>query len=90
MIAPRLLIVGSAAEDRGADPAAEFLTTLHASAAWKLLGEKGLVCPDRMPEPGDLFAEGCVGYHLRGHRHYLSREDWGAYMRFLDGKWKQA
>ena len=43
LIAPRCLMVGSAAEDRGADPASEFLTTLHASSAGELLGKKGLI-----------------------------------------------
>jgi len=88
LIAPRLLCVGSAEEDRGADPPSEFLTTLHASAAWELLGAPGLISPDRMPVPGDHFTEGNVGYHLRAHKHYLSREDWNAYIRFLDRKFK--
>ena len=84
MIAPRLLCVGSAAEDRGADPESEFLTTLHASSAWELLGSKGLICPDRMPVPGDSFLEGNVGYHLRAGKHALTPEDWDVYLRFLD------
>ena len=88
LIAPRFLCVGSAILDKGADPATEFLTTLHASSAWELLGVRGLVCPDRMPLPSDLFIEGNVGYHLRDHRHFLSREDWGAYIKFLDLKFK--
>jgi len=86
LIAPRYLCVGSAEEDYGADPASEFLTSLHASAAWELLGEQGLVTPDRMPVPGDHFAEGNVGYHLRRHRHFFSRDDWHAYIRFFDAK----
>ena len=86
LIAPRLLCVGSAVLDKGADPEAEFLTTLHASSAWELLGKKGLVCPDRMPVPGDHFADGNVGYHLRDHGHFLSREDWKAYIEFLNKK----
>ncbi len=88
LIAPRLLCVGSAELDHGADPTAEFLTTLHASAAWELLGERGLVTPDRMPIPGDLFTAGNVCYHYRKHHHYLSREDWAAYITFLDLKWR--
>lgn len=84
LVAPRLLCVGSAELDRGADPQSEFLTTLHASSAWELLGEQGLITPDRMPEPGDRLHEGRIGYHLRPHRHFLSREDWAAYIRFLD------
>lgn len=90
LIAPRLLCVGSAVLDRGADPESEFLTALHASAAWELLGEKGLVCPDRAPVPGDHFTEGNIGYHLRENGHFLSRADWGAYIKFLDSKFSHA
>ncbi len=88
LIAPRYLCVGSAILDTGADPEAEFLTALHASAAWELLGEKGLICPDRMPKAGDLFIDGSVGYHLRDGMHFLSREDWNAYIKFLDKRFK--
>lgn len=89
MIAPRLLCVGSAETDRGADPTSEFLTSLHASSAWELLDVRGLICPDRMPVPGDHFTEGNIGYHLRGFGHALSREDWCAYIRYLDMKWRR-
>jgi len=88
MIAPRYLLVGSAELDRGADPTSEFLTALHASAAWELLGERGLITPDRMPEPGDFFGDGNVLYHYRSGRHYLSREDWAAYIKYLDKRFK--
>ena len=54
----------------------------------KQLGERGLICPDRMPIPGDLFTDGNVGYHLRDNLHYLSREDWNAYIKFLNVKFK--
>ncbi len=86
LIAPRYLLVGSARLDIGADPKSEFLTTLHASKAWELYGKRGLVCPDRLPEVGDHFTDGCVSYHLRDDLHYLSREDWQKYIKFLDMK----
>ena len=86
LIAPRYLCVGSAIEDTGADPESEFLTSLWASQAWELLGETGLVTPDRMPVPGDQLFEGKVGYHLRAGSHFLACEDWRAYLRFLDSK----
>ena len=89
LIAPRLLCVGSAIEDKGADPESEFLTTLHASGAWELLGEAGLITPDKMPEPCELLIDGRVGYHLRYGRHFLSREDWAAYIKFLDKHFKK-
>ena len=86
LIAPRYLLVGSARNDSGADPDSEFLTTLDASRAWELLGERGLVTPDRMPKPGDRLHEGSVGYHIRSGEHFLSREDWMSYISFLDKK----
>ena len=86
LIAPRYLCVGSAALDRGADPTGEFLTSKHASVAWELLGKDGLICPERLAVPGDHFTEGTVGYHLRDYGHFLSREDWGAYIKFFNEK----
>ncbi len=86
LVAPRYLCVGSAIEDIGADPESEFLTTLHASAAWELLGKTGLVTPDRLPDTGDRLFDGTVGYHLRAGTHFFSREDWLAYMAFFGSK----
>ena len=85
-IAPRLICVGSAVEDKGADPVSEFLTPLHASCAWELLGEKGLVTPDKLPEAGDHLTEGNIAYHLRAGRHFISREDWNHYIKYLKTK----
>ena len=86
LIAPRYLCVGSAIEDRGADPESEFLTTLWASQAWELLGKPGLITPDRLPEAGDRLFDGTVGYQLRAGSHFFACEDWRAYLRFLDSK----
>lgn len=90
LIAPRYLCVGSAIEDRGADPASEFLTSLWASQAWELHGKPGLITPDRMPVPGAAHFEGNVGYHLRLGKHFLSREDWNRYIEFMNLKIKDA
>ncbi|MBR4955477.1 MAG: acetylxylan esterase [Clostridia bacterium] len=86
LVAPRLLCVGSALLDKGADPKSEFITTAWASSAWELLGQKGLVCPDRLAQIGDHFMEGSISYHLRDYQHYLSRYDWQRYMAFLESK----
>ncbi len=88
LIAPRYLLVGSAELDRGADPKSEFLTTLHASRAWEINGAQGLITEDEMPTPGAFLGEGEVLYHYRSGTHYLSREDWAAYMNFLDNKFR--
>ncbi len=86
LIAPRYLYVGSAVDDLDCDPESEFLTAKWASQAWELLGKDGLICEDRMPETGELLHEGCVGYHVREGDHFLSREDWNAYIRFFNKK----
>ena len=83
LIAPRLLCVGSAEGDPGADPKSEFLTSLWASQAWEFLGKPGLVTPDRLPMAGDALHDGCVGYHMRKGLHFLSREDWNHYFSFM-------
>ena len=88
LIAPRYLLVGSAELDKGADPTSEFLTTLHASAAWELLGKKGIVTPDEMPSPGAFLGDGSVLYHYRCGKHFFTRDDWSAYIKFLNCKFK--
>ena len=78
-IAPRKVLVGSAAEDLWADPVAEQLGCLAASEAFGT----GLLCPDRPAEPGEAFPEGDVGYHLRAGAHFFSREDWQKLIAFV-------
>ncbi len=88
LIAPRYLLVGSAELDKGADPKSEFLTTAHASCAWELLGKNGLVTGDEMPTANAFLGDGSILYHYRHGKHFLSREDWSAYIKFLDSKFK--
>ncbi len=75
--------MGSAVEDTWADPNSEYLSCYAASEVYEKLGLKGFVCPDRLPEVGDVFQEGNIAYHLRSGCHYLSREDWKHYMDFV-------
>lgn len=82
MAAPRHLYVSSAAEDDWSDPASEFLCCKAASPAYSLLGETGLEAGDSMPEPGEAFHDGRIGYHLRAGTHFLSREDWKLVMAY--------
>lgn len=83
VIAPRKVYISSAKEDLWADPASEFLACAAASEVYEKLGLEGLVCPDRLPIPGDVFCDGNIGYHLRSGTHYLSREDWLHFIEFL-------
>lgn len=81
--APRRIVVSSAAEDLWADPCSEFLCCAAVSPFYEIFGSRGLVCPDRLPEIGDAFFGGSVGYQMRGGSHYLSRADWQKYMEFM-------
>ncbi len=85
-IAPRMVCVGSAREDSWADPDSEYLSCVAANEVYHRLGLRGFVHPDRLPETGDAFQEGEIGYHLRGGTHYFSREDWLRYMDFINKK----
>ena len=83
LVAPRLLYIASATEDRGAGPWGEFLTARYASPAWALYGKKGLV--EEGPFlPETPFHAGSVGHHLRIGRHDLNLYDWNRYMDFAD------
>ena len=83
-IAPRFVLMGSAVEDTWADPASEMLACVAASPAFEAMGVPGFVSENRLPQVGDRFFQGTVGYHLRSGSHYFSREDWLRLMDFVD------
>ncbi|MBR3691818.1 MAG: hypothetical protein IKL89_03855 [Clostridia bacterium] len=83
LIAPRHLLVGSAAEDLWADPASEYLACCAASPAWRIYGKSGLKHFDRLPVPGEACHAGTVGYHLRPGAHFMARTDWVRYMDYI-------
>lgn len=80
---PHRVYVASAALDAWADPKNEYLSCVAASDCFKAAGTNGFVHPDRLPEIGDSFHEGFIGYHLRDGLHYFSREDWQNYMAYI-------
>ena len=85
-IAPRYTYVASALEDQWADPVSEMLACVAASPAYEVQGRLGFVCENRLPEAGDEYHEGSIGYHLRSGLHYFSREDWLRLMMFVRKK----
>lgn len=81
---PHLVYVASASEDSEANPKNEYLSCIAASGYYEKRGMAGFVHPDRLPEEGESFHDGSIGYHLRKGRHYLSRYDWLRYIEFLN------
>lgn len=78
-IAPRLVYVASAWDDGWADPQSEYLGCVAADAT----GER-FVHPDRLPEIGDCFHEGEIGYHMRAGGHAFNREDWTHLIEYVN------
>ncbi len=83
LTAPRKLYVASAEADSWADPDSEYLSCIAASPVFELLGVKGFVHPDKYPEPGDVFHNGNIAYHLRKGTHYFGRYDWQKFMEYI-------
>ena len=84
--APHKAYVASAAEDSWACPKNEYLACVAADEYFNSLGLEGFIHPDRLPEVGESFHGGNIGYHLRSGAHYFSREDWLRYIDFLEEK----
>lgn len=83
LIAPRPLYIASASEDLWADPRGEFLSAVHASPVYELLGKPGLPVHE-FPAPDQPITGGTIGYHLRTGPHDLTAYDWDRYMDFAD------
>ena len=82
--APRKVYVASAFEDKWADPDSEYLSCVLAGKVYEKLGLAGFVADDALPLPTKSYHDGSVGYHIREGKHYLSREDWNNYFKFMN------
>ena len=82
--APRKVYVASAFEDKWADPDSEYLSCVLAGRVYEKLGLAGFVADDALPLPTKSYHEGNVCYHIREGEHYLSREDWNNYFKFMN------
>lgn len=83
-VAPRHVYVASASMDDWADPDSQFLCCAAASPAYEKLGLVGFVHHEKIPEVGDAYHEGMIGYHMRYGNHFLSRHDWQRYMEYME------
>ena len=81
---PRHLIVGSAELDDWSDPTSEFLGIASTNEAYALYGLRGLVHNGEIPKPKCILGDGEAMYQIRHGSHYFSREDWLAYMDYID------
>lgn len=82
LIAPRLLYVASAEDDKWADPKGEFLSLKAAEPVYALYRLPGLIV-NEMP-PVNTPVGVAIGYHIRQGRHDLTLYDWQQYITFAE------
>lgn len=79
-IAPRPIYVGSASEDKWADPEGEFLTLIHAEPVYALFKDNPFE-GETWPKPGTTVGGHLMRYHLREGRHDITSWDWEQYLK---------
>lgn len=82
LCAPRPVYVGSAEQDRWADPRGEFLGLKGAEPVYALYGLRGTGVTE-MPAVNTPVGE-TLGYHIRPGPHALTAADWDFYLNFAD------
>lgn len=86
LIAPRLLYVASASEDKWADPKGEFMSAVEAGKVYQLYKKIGLGMAEMPPHSTPIGKN--IGYHLRNGVHDILLYDWTQYMNFADKHFK--
>lgn len=82
-IAPRSFYLFSGSDDNWAGPHTEYLCAVAANEVYHKLGMEGLKHPDRMPEAGDIFDQGCIAYAMHKGPHYLGDFEWNCVMEYM-------
>ena len=83
LIAPRPVYVGSAVNDKWADPLGEYLSLFYSGDVYNLYTEEILI-EKNLPELNQPRIKGEMGYHIRSGSHDLTKYDWERYMDFAD------
>jgi phenolic acid decarboxylase len=83
LIAPRSIQVGSAQEDRWADPVGSFLSLKYAEPVYELYGIVPMPVKEH-PEPEVLVKNTHMSYYMRKGNHNMTLYDWEQYINYAD------
>jgi hypothetical protein len=84
LIAPRPIFLGNARRDTWSDPNGAFRAAIGASPVYKLYGKQGLSQAKLKPYKPDSD----IAFYIRGGTHGIVKEDWPAFLAFLDAHTK--
>ena len=87
LMAPRPVYVGTAVEDKWADPLGSFLALKAAEPVYALYGRSPMPAAGQPPVNAPVI-ESTLGYHLREGAHNLTRYDWMQYVAFAQYHFK--
>ena len=82
LIAPRPLLVASAATDPLSDPIGEFIGAKNASEVYNFLNVEGLGA-NNLPEDNKLINTR-IGYYIRKGKHDITEVDWDNFILFAN------
>jgi len=86
LIAPRLVYLMTAEQDRWSDPKGEFLSAVAAGPVFRLLGKDDLGT-NQMP-PLNQPIQHTIAYHYRSGKHELTPYDWDQCIAYIDANFK--
>lgn len=84
LIAPRPVLLGNARRDVWSDPNGAFRAAMGADPVYELLGSDGL----SQPRLDDWRPKSDIAFWLRPGTHGVVKEDWPAFLEFLDAQLK--
>lgn len=85
LIAPRPVLLGNARRDVWSDPNGAFRAALGADPAYELFGSEGL----EQTRLDEWKPDAALAFWIRAGTHGVVKEDWPAFLEFLDAHFKE-
>ena len=84
LIAPKPILLGNARRDVWSDPEGAFHVAKGADSVYELYGVEGL----SVNKLSEFDPESSLSFWIRGGTHGIVKEDWPAFLNFLDFHFK--